>query len=278
MLDIRVIAKMTRQKAEAEIQARVQTVPMGDNLVLARVLGNPKMFLHTQDLGFSANVMLDGYWEIWLTLTLARIITPGMVVVDVGANFGYYSLLMAYCVWPNGRVIAIEPNPPVAAILSKNLSLNGFTQLAMVEPVAAGAADGGIVHLFVPHNEPKNASIVSEEFSSGDGTKVTVPVRSVDSLCSGFDRVDLVKIDAEGAEIDVIAGMKDTISRFRPTIVLEFNAARYANAAHFLDQLIAIYGRPKLIGFDGVNTAVSDREILDENVSEDKLLLFQGAR
>jgi FkbM family methyltransferase len=276
-ISIKDIAALSRQDAEAQIRARVQNVPMGNDLILTRILGHPKMFLHTSDLGFSAHVMLDGYWEIWLTQILAKLITPGMVVIDVGANFGYYSVLAASCVWPNGKVIAIEPNPPVAAVMDKTIQLNGFQNIVRLEKVAAGATDVGVCHLYVPFSEPKNASIVEAGSHFPGGETISVPMRTIDSLCRDMDRVDLVKIDAEGAETGIIQGMLETIERFKPIIALEFNAARYADAKQFLGQLTALYGNPKLIDFYGEPKAVSESEILLENVNEDKLLLF-GAR
>jgi FkbM family methyltransferase len=276
-ISIKQIASMKREEAEAEIRARVQNVAVGDNLVLTRVLGHPKMFLHTRDLGFSMHVMLDGYWEIWLTQVLARLILPNMVVIDVGANFGYYTLLAAHCVWPNGKVIAVEPNPPVAAVLEKTIALNGFQNIVSLERVAAGSVDEGVCHLFVPDNEPKNATIVGEGAVYPGGQTVVVALRTIDSLCRNLNQVDLVKIDAEGAEIDVIDGMAETIARFKPIIALEFNAARYKDPAGFLARLVAIYGNPKLIGFDGASVLTSLTSIIEENIDEDKLLLFSVA-
>jgi hypothetical protein len=83
--------------------------------VLARVLGGPKIFLSADDLGFGCHLMLDGYWESWLTLFFARYVTPGKTVIDVGANFGYYTILFAAGVGPSGRVVAIEPVPAIVS-------------------------------------------------------------------------------------------------------------------------------------------------------------------
>src|SRR5262245_34051536 len=108
---------MSRAEAERAIKARVQTAYLGHGRVLARVLGEYKIFLSSDDLGFSCHVMLDGYWESWLTLFFMRHIKPGMTVVDVGANFGYYTVLFGGAVGATGRVIAIEPVPSTVALL-----------------------------------------------------------------------------------------------------------------------------------------------------------------
>src|ERR1700731_692630 len=130
---------MTAAQAEKEIRARARAVYLGDHLTLARVLGHSKMLLPTTDVGFASHVMLDGFWEIWLTLFFARLVMPGMTVIDVGANFGYYTLLFGHAVGPSGHVIAIEPVPATAAILARTIELNGLT--GRTQLVAAAAWD-----------------------------------------------------------------------------------------------------------------------------------------
>jgi FkbM family methyltransferase len=272
------IASMDRYRAEAEIRGRVQTVNVGGELILTRVLGNPKMFLHQDDIGFSNHVMLDGYWEIWLTLALARLIKPGMVVVDVGANLGYYSLLAAHAAWPGGTVLAIEPNPPIAQIMARSINLNGLSNVVRIENVAVGATDGGSCDLFVPHGEPKNATVVEDQRVHPGGRTLSVPRRTIDSLCADMNRIDLVKIDAEGAEQDILLGMANTIERHKPTIVLEFNAARYADPAAFLERITAVYGMPRLIDFEGELVRTTVEKVLHMAVDEDKLLIFSVGR
>src|SRR5436853_284660 len=80
-----------------------------------RVLGSCKMYLDTRDTGFGSHVSLDGYWEPWITVFVARQLRPGMVAIDVGANYGYYSLLFAALVGDTGHVYAIEPNPEIVS-------------------------------------------------------------------------------------------------------------------------------------------------------------------
>ena len=110
-LDLSALVKMSRAQAEREIRARARSVYLGDHLTLARVLGQSKMLLRTTDVGFASHLMLDGFWEIWLTLFFARLVVPGMTVVDVGANFGYYPLLFGLLTGGATKSIAFEPDP-----------------------------------------------------------------------------------------------------------------------------------------------------------------------
>ena len=200
------LATADRPTAERAIRNRVQTLYLGDGVMLARILGRHKIFLHTSDRGFACHVAMDGFWEFWVTQFFARTLKPGMVAVDVGANYGYYTLLFGEMVTASGRVLAVEPNPRAAALLRETVLLNGIAGHTSVIQAALGPPGLSEARLFVPKGEPKNAQLVGPE-GAEHGETVVVPVTTLDALTADFDRVDLVKIDAEGAEIGIVAGM-----------------------------------------------------------------------
>lgn len=266
------IARMTRDDAEQAIRARAQAVPVSGGLILARVLGRFKMLLSAADRGFACNVMLDGYWEMWLTKFLATHLKPGMRVADVGANFGYYTLLMADAVGPSGRVAAFEPHPDTAHVLRQNITLNGINRQSEVYEVALGADPRIRVTLFTPEGEPKNALVVAGEYAGG--TSIEVAATTMDDII-GEAELDFIKIDAEGAEEGILVGMTGLIRRCRPAIVLEFNAARYPDPAAVLGRLLDIYGRVQFIAHDGRAAPIEPKAVLSTNVGEDWLLFFE---
>ena len=154
---------------------------------------------------------------------LDRALTPGMTFVDVGANDGYYTLFAARKVGPGGRVIAIEPSSRERAHLRRNLERNSIVNVSVV-PAALGAvavtaelklADG----LHAGHN-------TLGDFAHSDvvaaGTE-RVLVETLDSLAIRLElpRIDVMKIDVEGAEASVIAGARDVIMSMRPLLLLE---------------------------------------------------------
>jgi hypothetical protein len=161
-LQLSALAKMTAAQAEKEIRTRARAVYLGDRLTLARVLGQSKMLLPTTDVGFASHLVLDGFWEIWLTLFFVRLVTPGMTVVDVGANFGYYTLLFGQAVGPSGHVIAIEPAPSTAAILARTIELNGLMDRTRIVAAAAWDRPDIEVHMLVRAEEPKNAAVIGQ--------------------------------------------------------------------------------------------------------------------
>ena len=108
-----------RYELEARCRALTNPVYLGDHTAICRLLGYYKFYVDTTDTGFSSHVLLEGCWEMWLTIFFARNLKPGMTVVDVGANFGYYTLLFGALVGEKGHVYAIEPNPNVVPKLRR---------------------------------------------------------------------------------------------------------------------------------------------------------------
>lgn len=268
------LANQSRSALEKAIRRRVQTAYLGDGVVLARILGRHKIFLRSSDRGFACHVMLDGFWEIWLTQFLAGYLKPGMTVIDVGANFGYYTLLFADAVGATGRVIAVEPNLEAVSLLRETISLNGYSGRTQIVPGAVGAAPGTAL-LYAPDGEPKNASLVNYADLPG-GRTIEVSVQTLDQVALEYPKVDLVKIDAEGSEVAVVAGMQQIIARDHPTIVLEYNALRYSDPRGFLDTLLASYGEFSEIATDGTIASTDISTIIDDaNSTEDRLLLFR---
>jgi FkbM family methyltransferase len=266
------LATLDRDYLEETVQRRTQTVYLGSGVVLARILTRYKMLLHTSDRGFACHVMMDGYWEIWITQFFARMMKPGMRILDVGANYGYYTMLFADIAGPEGRVIAVEPNPAAAELLRQSLLLNGFHNTASVVEAGLSASPADGLSLVVPASEPKNAYLAAYP---ADGVGVlSVALTTGDEIARELDRVDFIKIDAEGSEEAIIAGMQTILRRDRPGLVLEFNNERCRDPAGLLDGLIEIYGGIYVVGHQG-NAEPIDREtVLTTQSGVDWMLFF----
>lgn len=277
MLDLHQIATMNRFRLEDRCKLYSQSAFLGGHRAICRMLGRYKFYVDTNDHGFGSNMLLDGFWEMWLTQFMARYVKPGMVAADIGGNYGYYSILLADLIGPEGRLHTFEPNPLAASFLRDSVALNGFTERTTIHNLALGALDGSVATLYVPSSEPKNAYIVAGTAPTGavSGNAVhNVAVRSLDALLAEDVHLDFVKIDAEGAEQDILTGMAGHIARSRPAIVLEFNALRYAEPAEFLGNIMEPYGKLQYIDFNGQPVPVSPTRVLTENLGEDWLLFF----
>jgi FkbM family methyltransferase len=228
--------------AEAAVRALAQAVPMAGETLLCRTLGRHKMLVDAGDFTHAPHLAMDGFWEWWTTRFLIERLKPGQVFVDGGACYGYFSLLAAELVGPAGKVLAFEPHPRSAALLRRNLALNGMEGRAQVEEVALAGPDSGRVMRFaMPEGSPMNAHLLPEDLAGGGtvtqstGTAM-VATRPLDRHASA--RPDLVKLDLCGAEEAAFAGMQAVVGA-NPAVevLLCFNPMRSAAPADFLARL-----------------------------------------
>jgi FkbM family methyltransferase len=238
LFELFMLDRERRAYNESIIRGACTVAYLGDHAALCRVLGRYKAYVDTSDIGLSSHLMLEGYWEMWVTETLASLVKPGMVVADIGANIGYFTLLMAELVGPTGRVHAFEPNPRLVELLNKSLMVNGFARWASVHQTALGDRGDHSVTLVVPPNTPMNAYILPP------GTDVPpegmeVPVARLDSR-EDWQAIELAKIDVEGAEELIWAGTQGLLDSGKlRTVVIEFNPHRYGDPRAFLERLSA---------------------------------------
>lgn len=274
-LDIDEFAYRSKRTLEALCRARAQPAYVGGNEGLCRILGRYKLYVDTRDRGLCAHLLLDGFWEMGLTMHMARRVRPGMVAIDIGANFGYYTILLGALVGTGGHVYAIEPAPTTAAMLRRSVELNGFQDFTTVIEVAAGANEA-TRSFYVPDREPKNAQIIAspEGADPSAGTLHQVAQSRVDALIGERGQVDFVKIDAEGAEEAVIAGMLATLRRDKPQLVLEFNAKRAREPDRLLGTLCDIYGGPRYLDLQGKVHSTTIPRLLSERFGVDWLVVF----
>lgn len=269
------LAEMNRPEAEAAIRRAVQNVYLGDHIALTRILGFHKFFVDTRDVGFGGHVLLDGYWESWLTLFCLRNVAPSMVAIDVGANMGYYTVLFGNNVGPHGHVLAIEPNPHAVTLLRRSVDINGYTARTHISEAACSDGSSASAQLVVPPTEPKNAHIVLDA-ASDDPSGLETNCVTIDGLCDAYDRVDFMKIDAEGSEERIFAGMSTVLGRCRPMVVIEINVARYADPAGFIRRLRDVYGKLRHVSYDGHAVTVTEQELLTTNVGQDWLIVLSA--
>ena len=149
---------------------------------------------------------------------LRRALRPGMNIIDIGANFGVYSLSLAPSIGPTGRIIAIEPASRTMEYLRHSVTINQFSQIT---PLMAAVSDHvGQGFLRFGNSEELHA------LSAGAGTAQegeTVPLVTLDSLMAreNLPSLDFLKIDGEGHEAEILAGAQQVLDRYDPMILLE---------------------------------------------------------
>ena len=161
----------------------------------------------------------QGSYEPEIEAVFRRLLRPGMGVIDLGANIGFFTMLSASLVGPSGWVLAMEPNRSNAKLLEASRRANGFAQVVVCQ-VAGGRAPG----LLVLNASYSNGttSPLPDDANALFGAEI-VPCVRADSLVPDDRRIDLIKVDVEGAEYNALLGCTGVIARDRPRIVSEFS-------------------------------------------------------
>jgi len=174
-----------------------------------------RLFGHKIDLDVSRStaqqlLVLEGERAIEERHLLRRLLRPGMTAVDVGANIGYYLLLIEQVVGSRGKVICIEPSIENLPELRRNIASNRFSNVVLHE-VALGDHQG----------EVGLRTGINSGIANQDGAAYSVPLRRLDALVD--EPVHFLKIDVEGYEGQVLAGTEGLISRHKPVLFLELH-------------------------------------------------------
>lgn len=155
---------------------------------------------------------------------LHTFLEKGMTFVDIGANEGFYSIFASDRVGEYGRVIAFEPSQREADRLLRNLALNKVSNTTLENIGVADMEGEAILKLCEYGHEGQNTLGDFAHPVHQEGTQ-TIPLIRLDSYFDGhpIDRIDLIKIDVEGAEERVLRGASQTLDRFRPVLLMEMN-------------------------------------------------------
>lgn len=214
-----------------------------------------------EDVGLS--IRREGVWEPQTTEYLQKVVQNGWNCVDVGANVGYFTMLIADLVGPSGRVVAVEPLAELCECIGKSAIANGFSERVAVIESAASERDGAILRL----NMHSSKLGVTTERRPLDWTVAgTRDVESVtlDHVLEPWNRCDLIKVDVEGSEPGVIRGARSTIERHRPLILVEFLPRHCDSPLLWLEELGAI-GEIRAVERGGLTRDVSAAELLAQS-------------
>ena len=191
------------------------------------------------------NVAFSGDYEPDLSQVVRRIVKAGDRCVDVGANFGWYTTLLAKLVGPKGHVHCFEPSPRVAEILRKNISINGLSNQVQVTQAAVGRQAGELSLVTGNASDSGNAHLASR----GEVGDTVVAVVALDEiLADDFGNIAWLKIDVEGFEEPVLEGASQLLQCSpAPVLQIEVNSEALERAGSSRD---AILGRLRALGYE----------------------------
>lgn len=186
--------------------------------------------VHVPSVGnFRVRANTDDLWHVLpsrereVFQAIEKILKEGSTFVDAGANIGFYTVLASRLVGDKGSVIAIEMMPETANILAEHIRWNCCNNVE-IHQCALYEKEGETISAKIPTGKYGQASIMKNSNQS-DLKVIKVITSTLDSLLSNVDRIDLIKMDIEGAEFSAIKGAKVSLERFNAVIFEDLNGA-----------------------------------------------------
>ncbi|MGB7437941.1 MAG: FkbM family methyltransferase [Candidatus Acidiferrum sp.] len=194
--------------------------------------------------GIDFSIYLLGAFEPGTQKTLQKLVQPGDVVFDIGANIGAHTLTIAQSVGGSGKVYAFEPADFAFAKLKRNLALNPELR-ARTYPqqilLAADSADPAEHEIYASW-PLENSGTVHPKHRGRLVSAERAIVETLDNFVwrENITRLDLIKIDVDGHELPVLQGAAETLGRFHPTLVMEMSPYVHAELHHAFGEFVEL--------------------------------------
>jgi FkbM family methyltransferase len=187
-----------------------------------------KMLLDTRDRGIGRTLILFGRREEEHRVMLQKVLRPGMTVLDIGANIGYYALMEHGLIGPDGVIVAVEPSQENITILKKNLELNGCKNVHVFHG-AVSDKNGSKAIFLSDFSNLHSFHRRQDDAEKQGGRTEEVTTYTVPSIMDRFSSPDLIRMDVEGHEVEVLNGMLDAVenSEMAPMIIFETHRRHY---------------------------------------------------
>ncbi|WP_390553814.1 FkbM family methyltransferase [Singulisphaera acidiphila] len=262
----------TAQGAHDRAYDALRKVDQIDDLLRSRsrVFGH-EMFLDPTDSIVSPMLLRDGYFEPYETTLIESQVKPGDVVLDIGANIGYYTLIFARLVGDKGRVYAFEPDPTNFRLLKKNVRANGYQNVIFVNKAVAETS-GPLSLYLCPDNKGDHRIFASED----DRDAIPIQATTLDEHFADYQgKIDFIKMDIQGSEGRAVRGMQKVLRRHHDVkIITEFWPAGLRRSGIEAKEYLADLERQ---GF-GLFRIDEDEETTESTTTQELLSLYPDTR
>jgi FkbM family methyltransferase len=218
-----------------------------------------KMYVDLNDPGISRTLMTFGTREKEHIYILKKYLRPGDVVLDIGANIGYYVLIEAKIIGPQGRIYAIEPSPSNVEILKKNINLNGIEEIVEINQMGI-SNKASVGKFYISHMSNLGSFFPTRYYGDSilEEKSPTIDVKTVSILDFVSDKkeIAMIRMDIEGYEVEAFEGMIPLLKEgsFAPRILFETHRPKYDDKNHSMRDVLKVmfkYGYyPKIIVSD----------------------------
>lgn len=194
-----------------------------DELIWTRVRRGPAKGMWLELNPRTGHDYASGRAEESVQIAIAKILKPGMVFYDLGANIGFFSLLASRLVGEAGKIFSFEPDPVTAGRLRRNIEKNQITNVTVIE---AGVASSTGKFRFLPANSSSPDRGVGKFAAMGEiSPGEAIQCYALDDFARERAHPHAIKCDVEGMEVEVIRGARSVFSSFKPLIVFEIHSA-----------------------------------------------------
>ncbi len=240
-------------------------IPLTDAIIVTKdghkfeAISEP-VFLH---------IRLEGDYERELSALARALVRPGDTAVDVGANFGWYSMLLAKAVGPAGQVFSFEPNAAIYPTFLRNIELNGYGERIVARPYGIGAVSGTAT-LVAGTKELAIGYVKAGAADAGGNAGATIEIKALDDLLQDkIGQIAYIKIDVEGFEPQVMRGAEKIFtSADLPVVQMEYNVEAlerqnvdleaFAAQLQNLDYTIAVESGGRLRTIPAINAKANE--------------------
>lgn len=236
-----------------------------ENYFLCKTMNSFYICADKNDFGYTPHAKSDGFWEPWITYWMLSNVSKKSLVADIGANHGYYSLLLAA---NECEVHSFEPQKHLADLITESSKINNFDIKIFNSAVSDST---GEEELIVPIHHGMNATITTPGYMPDGFIKEKVSTIRIDELPY---RYDFIKIDAEGGERKIWNGMKNYIANNPQTLYLvEWRYDRYEDAEDFAKEIFDEFN-VTYVDFSGIENALTISDMLSVK-HEDWMLVLR---
>jgi len=220
--------------------AKRVAVSCGENEVLVKTTVG-YVVCAADDTALLAALVDTGEYETGTRRVIERLLAPGSIFIDVGANVGLHTLAAARAMRGVGSIVAYEPFPNTRRMLEKTIWIAGFSELVEVRESAV-ASKSGMRQLYLGRTSGHHSLYKLKYGQSLKEKTLKVKTETLDSLCPVLQKIDLIKIDAEGAELDVIAGGLELLKENADVaIVVEFGRSHIQRTRKTVNEWFDIF-------------------------------------
>lgn len=256
-----IIAMKDRQSHPTRV-----TVRFTEKDLATRDMDGFSVILDKADHAVSGYILGSNTYEPHVSRFVSVNVKPGMTVVDIGANVGFFSMMTGSIVGETGKVLAFDPNTENCRLVLLNIEKNGFDWVKLF-PLALSNKNGSA--FFTPAVGSNGGFLPSNSQTLMSPNCAVIPTMKLDDLVN--ERVDFIKADIEGAEYLALSGAEKLLRKYRPIIVMEFsmemiNRVSGIKGIDFLKWMSGLGYQGEVLGRNGTaNSLIGD---IDTFVSE----------